>query len=323
MVRDGKDNHMATQGTHSYDENSHPDPITGAPGFHPIGTGVGAAGGGLAGAAAGAAIGSVVPGIGTIIGGVVGTIAGAAGGGLAGHAIAENVDPSAEDTYWRENYTSRPYVEKGTDYTEYAPAYRYGWESSANNPDIAYDQAEPHLEKNWSENEPKPKMEWDKAKYAVKDAWDRVARGGTRKLEKGKEAVPVVEEQLNVGKKEIDTGGGVRVNTRVEEKPVEANINLREENVRVERRPTDRPATEADFAKAGSGTVEVTEHKEVPVINKEARVVEEVVIDKEARDRTETVRDTVRKTDVDVERVDKSPDADMGSRSANRSKTTP
>jgi len=314
---------MATDKTYSRDENSHPDPITGAPGFHPIGTGVGAAGGGLAGAAAGAAIGSIVPGIGTIVGGVVGTIAGATGGGLAGHALAENVDPSVEDTYGRKNYSSRPYVEKGKDYTEYAPAYRYGWESKANNPDMDFDQAEPHLEKNWSSAAPKAKMEWDKAKFAVKDAWDRVAHGGTRKLEEGKAAVPVVEEQLNVGKKQVDTGGGVRVNTRVEEKPVEAQVNLREENVRVERRSVDRPATEADFANAGSGTVEVTEHKEVPVINKEARVVEEVVIDKEARNRTETVRDTVRKTDVDVERVDKSPDADVSSRNSNRSKTTP
>jgi len=314
---------MATDKTYSRDENSHPDPITGAPGFHPIGTGVGATGGGLAGAAAGAAIGSVVPGIGTLVGGVVGTIAGAAGGGLAGHAIAENVDPSAEDTYWRENYRTRPYVEKDTDYTEYAPAYRYGWESRANNPDLPFEQAEPHLEKNWRSNQPKVKMEWDKAKHAVKDAWDHVAHGGTRKLEQGQAAVPVVEEQLNVGKREVDTGGGVRVNTRVQEKPVEAKVNLREENVRVERRSVDRPATEADFANAGSGTVEVTEHKEVPVINKEARVVEEVVIDKEARNRTETVRDTVRKTDVDVERVDKSPDADTGNRSTNRSKTTP
>jgi hypothetical protein len=187
---------MATQGTFSYDESAHLDPITGAPGFHPIGTGVGAAGGGLAGAAAGAAIGSVVPGIGTIIGGVVGTIAGAAGGGVAGHAIAENVDPSTEETYWRENYRTRPYVDEGADYTEYAPAYRYGWESGANNSDIPYDQAEPHLEKNWRDNEPKPKMEWARARYAVKDAWDRVAHGGARKLDKTQTAEPVVEEQL-------------------------------------------------------------------------------------------------------------------------------
>jgi len=126
-----------------------------------------------------------MPQLGTLVGGVVGTIAGAAGGGLAGHAMAESVDPSAEDTYWRENYRTRPYVGEGVDYDEYAPAYRYGWESSANNPDMPYDQAEPHLEKNWAENRSKAGMEWDKAKYAVKDAWDRVSKPKDEKIDDG------------------------------------------------------------------------------------------------------------------------------------------
>src|SRR5258708_29100744 len=127
-------------------ENTHPDPITGAPGSHPVGTGVGAAGGGLAGAAAGAAIGSVVPGIGTVAGGVVGTIIGAAGGGLAGHSISEQIDPSsAEDAYWRENYKTRPYVDQSTAYPDIAPAYRYGWETGRSNPDPSIDEAEPDL----------------------------------------------------------------------------------------------------------------------------------------------------------------------------------
>lgn len=300
------------------ERDSNPDPITGAPGSHPIGTGVGAAGGGLAGAAAGAAIGSVVPGVGTVIGGVVGTIIGATGGGLAGKGIAEQIDPTEEDAYWRENYKTRDYAKGTKDYTEIAPAYRYGWESRASNPDVPFDQAEPHLAKHWNEHKTKVGMEWDKAKHAVKDAWNRVGeKTGTRTVEHGQTAVPVVEEQLNVGKREVE-GGGVRVNTRVEEKPVEAQVNLRDENVRVERRAVDRPASEADFANAG-GTVEVTEHKEIPVISKEARVVEEVIVGKEAQQRTETVRDTVRRTDVDVERVDKSPDTirDTGSRSKN------
>jgi len=299
------------------ERDSNPDPITGAPGSHPVGTGVGAAGGGLAGAAAGAAIGSVVPGIGTVIGGVVGTIIGATGGGLAGKGIAEQIDPTEEDAYWRQNYKTRDYAAGTKDYTEIAPAYRYGWESRASNPDVAFEQAEPHLEKNWNEHKSKVGMEWDKAKYAVKDAWNRVGeKVGTRKVEQGQTAVPIVEEQLNVGKRQVE-GGGVRVNTRVEEKPVEAQVNLRDENVRVERRAVDRPASEADFANAG-GTVEVTEHKEVPVVNKEARVVEEVIVGKEANQRTETVRDTVRRTDVDVERVD-NPDAirESGTRSKN------
>jgi len=304
-------------------KDSNPDPITGAPGSHPVGTGVGAAGGGLAGAAAGAAIGSVVPGIGTVIGGVVGTIIGATGGGLAGKGIAEQIDPTEEDAYWRENYKNRDYAAGTRDYTEIAPAYRYGWESRASNPDVAFDQAEPHLEKNWNEHKTKVGMEWDKAKHAVKDAWNRVGdKMQSRKLENGQEAVPVIEEQLNVGKREVQGTGGVRVNTRVEERPVEAQVNLHDENVQVERRAVNRPANEADFANANS-SIEVTERKEVPVVSKEARVVEEVIVGKEATDRTETVRDTVRRTDVDVERVD-NPDAirESGTRS-NTKKTTP
>jgi len=303
--------------------DSNPDPITGAPGSHPVGTGVGAAGGGLAGAAAGAAIGSVVPGIGTVVGGVVGTIIGATGGGLAGKGIAEQIDPTEEDAYWRENYKNRDYTAGTKDYTEIAPAYRYGWESRASNPDMAFDQAEPHLEKNWNEHKTKVGMEWDKAKHAVKDAWNRVGeKTGTRTIEQGQTAVPVMEEQLNVGKREVE-GGGVRVNTRVDEKPVEAQVNLREENVRVERRAVDRPASEADFANAANSSIEVTEHKEVPIVSKEARVVEEVVVGKDAKQRTETVRDTVRRTDVDVERVDKSPDSirESGTRSNTKNPT--
>src|SRR5690349_3646389 len=98
----------AVSGRNVKDRDTNPDPITGAPGSHPGGTAAGSAAGGLAGAAAGAAIGSVVPGVGTVVGGVVGTVVGATGGGLAGKAVAEKIDPTAEDAYWRENYSREP-----------------------------------------------------------------------------------------------------------------------------------------------------------------------------------------------------------------------
>src|SRR5215210_7591519 len=119
---------MATENTNREERDRHDanrDPITGAPGSHPVGTGVGAAAGG----AAGAAIGSVVPGVGTAVGGAVGAVVGAVAGGLAGKGVAEAIDPTTEDAYWRENYRNRPYVQPGTTYDEYAPAYRYGWEA--------------------------------------------------------------------------------------------------------------------------------------------------------------------------------------------------
>ena len=79
-------------------------------------------------------------------------------------------------------------------------------------------------------------------------------------------------------------------------------MRLREETVTVERRPADRPATEADFAAAGKDVIEMTETAEEPVVSKRARVVEEVVVQKEVTEHTETVRGTERHTDVDVQR---------------------
>src|SRR5882672_9247636 len=81
------------------------DPLTGAPGAHPVGTGVGAA---AAGAATGAAIGVMAGPVGT----AVGMAAGAVLGGLIGKNVAEKIDPTVEDAYWRSNYSNRPYVDK-------------------------------------------------------------------------------------------------------------------------------------------------------------------------------------------------------------------
>jgi uncharacterized protein (TIGR02271 family) len=114
-------------------------------------------------------------------------------------------------------------------------------------------------------------------------------------------AIPIVEEQLAVGKRQVQ-GGGARIHTFVEERPVSEQVSLHEERVTVDRRPVDRPLTDADAA-FREGTIEVTETREVPVVSKEARVVEEVVVGKQATDRTETVQDTVRRTDVEVEQL--------------------
>ena len=115
-----------------------------------------------------------------------------------------------------------------------------------------------------------------------------------------RQAFPVVKEELAVGKREVSTGG-VRVYSRLTETPVSESVNLREEHATIERRPVDRPTTTADLKE---GFVEVRETAEEAVVGKTARVVEEVVVGKESSDRTETVNDTVRGTDVKVERVD-------------------
>jgi uncharacterized protein (TIGR02271 family) len=125
---------------------------------------------------------------------------------------------------------------------------------------------------------------------------------------RSKEAIPVVQEELQVGKRAVQQGG-VRIHNRVTERPVEEKVNLREEHVNVERRPVDRPATSADKA-FQERTIEARETTEQPVVNKQARVVEEVTLNKDVQQRTETVRDTVRRTDVEVEQLGNNPGAD-------------
>jgi uncharacterized protein (TIGR02271 family) len=134
------------------------------------------------------------------------------------------------------------------------------------------------------------------------DAARERGRAGTREVETGDVKVPVVEEEIQVGTRQVQRGG-VRLYTRVTERPVEETVRLRDETVHVERRPVDRPATEADVAAAKEGTLEVTETDEEAVARKQARVVEEVVVSKDVEEHTETVRDTVRRTEVEVEPV--------------------
>jgi uncharacterized protein (TIGR02271 family) len=128
-------------------------------------------------------------------------------------------------------------------------------------------------------------------------------KGARPRRVEGQEEVtmPVVEEDIAIGKQEVERGH-VRIYSRVTEHPVEEAVRLREEKVTVERRPADRPATDADFAAAAKEVIELTETAEEPVVNKRARVVEEVVVQKEATERTETVRGTVRHTEVEVKR---------------------
>jgi uncharacterized protein (TIGR02271 family) len=115
--------------------------------------------------------------------------------------------------------------------------------------------------------------------------------------------IPVVEEDISVSKRAVEHGH-VRIYSRVTEHPVEEAVRLREEKVTVERRPVNRPATDADFAAAAEQQViEMTETVEEPVVNKQARVVEEVVVHKEVDEHTETVRGTARHTEVEVQRT--------------------
>jgi uncharacterized protein (TIGR02271 family) len=113
------------------------------------------------------------------------------------------------------------------------------------------------------------------------------------------QVIPVVEENLSVGKRDV-AGGNVRVRSYVREVPVSESVTLRQESVNVERRPVDRPLTDSDDA-FQDRTIEARETNEEAVIGKTARVVEEVVVSKDVSQRTEEIDDTVRKTEVEVD----------------------
>lgn len=114
-------------------------------------------------------------------------------------------------------------------------------------------------------------------------------------------AIPVIQEELQVGKREVQRGG-VRIHQRVTESPVQETLHLREEHVSVERHPVNEPASADDVAALKEGTFEMRETAEEAVVAKTARVVEEVVIGKEVSEHEQTISDTVRRSDVEVER---------------------
>lgn len=170
--------------------DSNPDPITGEPGAHPLGV----AGGGTGGAMAGAAIGGVVGGpIGAAVGGAIGAVA----GGLAGKGVAESVNPTEEEGYWRTNYKNRPYFQQDREFDHYAPAYRYGWESAAK-PDYSgrrFDEVERDLGANWNRARGSSKAEWNDMKMAARDAYERVQTRMTPGMTHASDKADAVWEQ--------------------------------------------------------------------------------------------------------------------------------
>lgn len=139
--------------------------------------GVGAVVGGVAGGVAGgAAAGAAAGGMTGPVGAVVGAAVGAAVGAIAGR----KVDPAVEDTYWRDNYSSRPYVTAGSSYDEYAPAYRYGADAYTRYPNRSFDEVEAELGRDWGTARGKSSLEWEHAKHASRDAWHRVSNAVER-----------------------------------------------------------------------------------------------------------------------------------------------
>jgi len=122
--------------------DAHRDPITGAPGARPLGTGPGAAAGGMA-------------------------------GGLAGKSLAELIDPTAEESYWRSNYMREPYYERGYNFEDYYPGYRTGWEGRRRYDNRRFDEVERELAREYLRNRGDSRLEWAKNRHAARAAWER------------------------------------------------------------------------------------------------------------------------------------------------------
>jgi len=241
----------------------------------------GTAGGAVAGGAAGAAIGSVAGPVGTAVGAAAGAVTGAgvgAAGDAAGEAAKERRegDDYASTSRTVDTTTGNPAaMGSATDYTKTSSTTGY---TTADQSTVG----------------------------TTTDSTRRDYQTGTRDIsaDQGEVAIPVVEEDIRVGKREVE-GGGVRVTTNVEETPVNEQVSLHEEHVTVDRRPVDRPVDAGTVSDAfRERTFEVRERSEEAVVQKDARVVEEVVINKDTNERTENIQDTVRRTNVDVEQLE-------------------
>jgi stress response protein YsnF len=161
------------------------------------------------------------------------------------------------------------------------------------NPIDIDDHAAQWRKSGWSGVHP-GKAAWDVQRQTATPSGTTAAPGTQEQV------IPVYEEQLKVGKRVVEHGR-VRVRVYTIEHPVQEGVTLREERVAVERRPVDRPASGLPGEAFRDRTIDLTTHREEPVIAKEARVKEEVVVRNEADQRTETLRDSVRRTEVEVE----------------------
>ncbi|HEX7002884.1 MAG TPA: DUF2382 domain-containing protein [Trueperaceae bacterium] len=251
------------------------------------GAGVGAAVGGIGGLLVGLGLLSV-PGVGPVLaaGPLAATLVGAGGvtGGLLG-ALTDAGVPEEEAHRYAEG------VRRGGNLVVVnAPDGRAEMAATILDRHAAADVEA--RESNWR------RQGWERHEHEAEPLTERQLAQEREHIE-----IPIVEEDIRVGKREVERGG-VRARTYVRERPVDEQVELRDESVEVRRQRADRPLSAADGDAFRERSVEMHETDEEAVVSKEARVVEDVVIEKQARDRTEHVRDTVRRTEVEIEQLD-------------------
>ncbi len=253
-----------------------------------VGAGLGAVGGLLLGLGA-----LAIPGVGPVLaaGPILGTLAGAGVGGATGGVIGALVDAGIPE-------------EQANQYAE--GVRRGGTLVTVRAGDDRAEQAADIMNRFDPINIERRTKQWhDKERWS---GFDENAKPFTGD-QVNEMRIPIIEEKMKVGKRQVEEGG-VRIKKEMETKDVEESVNLRNEDVDVQRRKVDRPASDADFNAFQEGTVEIHTIHEEPVVGKEARVTGEVVVDKDVEQHQETVKGQVRKTDVDVQKLDQDFDRD-------------
>jgi uncharacterized protein (TIGR02271 family) len=254
------------------------DPITDAPGSHPIETGVGAV---IGGAASGLAVGAVGGPMGAVVGAIAG---GAVAGGLAGKGIGELIDPTTEDNWLREYYSSSKH-KKGETVEVYRPAYQFGVAAVDTHQGRSFDEAEADIRSGWEKEHGTSGLDWDRARGAVRDAYDRTIR--------------LREEQLHADKTREETGD-VKVRKEVHTEHKTITVPVEREEVVIEHRPAAATADTSGSIKAEEIRIPVSEEK--VHARKETVAKEEVHVGKRKVHDTETVGGDVRSEHLVVEK---------------------
>lgn len=238
-----------------------------------VGAGVGGALGAIAAAIAAVGTSIALPGLGLVIAGplaaaLVGAGAGGAAGGLLGALIGYGIP---EETV-----------------RHYEQGIKDGGILMAVKPRT--DEDAQYFTSRWQPTQQEPST--GAALANTQNAMPATTQSGT---------ISIVEEELEVGKRQVDLGS-VHVTSHVVETPVTESVTLREEHASVDRRPVNRPATAADLAGFKDEVIEIRQTAEQAIVSKTARVVEEVVVGKTSSTNVEEINETVRKTVVDIER---------------------
>jgi len=135
---------------------------------HSVGAGTGAVAGALTGAAVGSAAGPV--------GSLVGAVAGGVMGAKAGDSIAEAVNPTEYTSHFQSTYNKTPYYASGKEWSDYEPAYKYGYDTYGQYRGKSFDSVEGDLERNWDKTRANSRLAWGEAREAVRDGWHHIER---------------------------------------------------------------------------------------------------------------------------------------------------